>query len=123
MFSEKFLEVISQEGVVSVVSWSNGDAHVSNTWNSYLVATEDERLLIPANGFRKTQGNIEVNPQVKLTLGAREVMGYRSMGTGFLIEGTARFVKEGAEYDMMKEKFPFINRVLEIKVESAKQTL
>lgn len=50
-------------------------------------------------------------------------MGYRSMGTGFLIEGTAKFIKSGSEFDIMKEKFSFLNRVLEITVTSAKQTL
>ncbi|MGK0467446.1 MAG: hypothetical protein ACJAX4_002747 [Clostridium sp.] len=29
-------------------------------------------------------------------------MGYRSLGTGFLIEGSAKFVKSGADFDMMK---------------------
>jgi len=45
------------------------------------------------------------------------------MGTGFLIEGTAKFVELGSEFDMRKEKFSFLNRVLEITVASAKQTL
>ena len=45
------------------------------------------------------------------------------MGTGFLVEGTAKFLKEGADFDMMKEKFSFLTRVLEITVTSYKQTL
>lgn len=45
------------------------------------------------------------------------------MGTGFLVEGTARFLESGPEFDMMKQKFPFLNRVLEITVKTAKQTL
>ncbi|MBU3189548.1 pyridoxamine 5'-phosphate oxidase family protein [Clostridium bowmanii] len=59
----------------------------------------------------------------KISIGSKEVMGYRSMGTGFLIEGTAKFIKSGSEFDIMKEKFSFLNRVLEITVTSAKQTL
>ena len=58
--SEKFLEVIQHEGVVSIVSWGV-ETHVVNTWNSYLVVTEDERILIPAYGFRKTEKNVNVN--------------------------------------------------------------
>lgn len=123
MLNEKFYEVISHEGVVSIVSWSNGDAHVVNTWNSYLNTVQDYKLLIPAAGMRKTESNINVNKRVKVTLGSREVMGYRSMGTGFLIEGTAKFLESGAEFDMMKEKYPFLSRVLEITVTSLKQTL
>ena len=37
MFDDRFREVISKEGIVSIVSCSDGEAHVVNTWNSYLV--------------------------------------------------------------------------------------
>lgn len=123
MINEKLLEVISNEGVVSIVSWNNEEAHVVNTWNSYLTVVGSDRFLIPAAGMRRTQKNVEINDKVKITLGSKEVMGHRNMGTGFLIEGTAKFVEEGTEFEMMKDKFPFLSRVLEITVISAKQTL
>jgi hypothetical protein len=121
--SEKFMEVLQHEGVVSIVSWGV-ETHVANTWNSYLVVTEDERILIPAYGFRKTEKNVNVNNQVKLTLGSKDVLGYKDyQGTGFLIDGQAKYIASGTEYDMMKEKFSFLTRVLEITVDSAKQML
>ena len=121
--SEKFFEVIKQEGVVSIVSWGV-EPHVVNTWNSYLVITEDGRILIPAYGMRKTEKNVNVNNKVKVTLGSKEVLGYNDyQGTGFLIEGIAKYIASGAEYDSMKEKFSFLTRVLEITVVSAKQML
>jgi len=121
---EKFLDVIKHEGVVSIVSWGADEPHVVNTWNSYLVVTEDERILIPAAGMRKTQSNIEVQSKVKLTLGSKEVLGYRDyQGTGFLIEGTGNFIVAGEEFESMKAKFSFLSRVLEISVSSIKQTL
>lgn len=122
MFTEKFLEVLKHEGVVSIVTCANNEAHVVNTWNSYIVI-ESDKILIPAAGMRKTQRNIEQNDDVKVTLGSREVEGYQTMGTGFLIEGTARFLESGPEFDRMKQKLSFLNRVLEITVKSAKQTL
>jgi hypothetical protein len=77
--------------------------HVANTWNSYLVVTEDERILIPAYGFRRTKKNVNVNNNVKLTLGSKDVLGYKDYpGTGFLINGTARYVSSRDEYDFMK---------------------
>jgi len=123
MINEKLLEVISHEGVVAIVSWSNNEAHVVNTWNSYLNVTEDGRILLPAAGMRRTQKNIEANNKVKVTLGSKEVMGHQYPGAGFLIEGTAKFVESGSEFDMMKNKFPFLSRVLEITITSAKQTI
>jgi hypothetical protein len=121
--SEKFLEVLKHEGVVSITSWGE-ETHVVNTWNSYLVVTEDERILIPAYGFRKTETNVNVNNKVIITLGSKEVIGYNDyQGTGFVVKGTAKYISSGAEYDFMKEKFSFLTRVLEITVDTAKQML
>lgn len=121
--SEKFLEVIKHEGVVSIMSWGV-EPHLVNTWNSYLVVTEDERILIPAYGFRKTEKNVNVNNKVKIALGSKEVLGYKDYpGTGFMIEGIASYIESGEEYDIMKSKFSWLNRVLEITVDKAKQML
>lgn len=123
MFTEKFLEVLNHEGVVSIVTCADNKAHVSNTWNSYLVLAEGNKILIPAAAMINTENNININPNVKLTLGSHEVMGYRFMGTGFLLEGTAKLLKDGEYFEMMMEKFPFLTRVLEVTVTSCKQTL
>ncbi|MCE1198670.1 MAG: pyridoxamine 5'-phosphate oxidase family protein [Marinilabiliales bacterium] len=123
ILSEKFLEVLKHEGVVSIMTWGV-EPHLVNTWNSYLVVTEDDRILIPAYGFRKTEKNVKVNNSVKIALGSKEVLGFRDyQGTGFLVEGTARYLESGADYDLMKNKFSFLTRVLEIQVVTAKQML
>ena len=123
MFTEKFFEVLNHEGVVSIVTCANNTAHVANTWNSYLIVVEENKILIPAAAMIKTEENINANPKVKLTLGSKEVMGYKYMGTGFLLEGTAKFLKDGDNFKMMKEKCPFLTRTLEVTVTSYKQTL
>jgi hypothetical protein len=123
MFTDKFLEVIGKEGVVSIVSCSDNEAHVVNTWNTYLVTPNDGRLLIPAYAMRKTEKKVTQNSKVLLTVGSKEVAGHRGLGAGFLMEGTAKFISSGPEYDMMKAKFSFLSRVLEITVNSIKQTI
>ena len=123
MFTEKFFQVLNHEGVVSIVTCANNTAHVANTWNSYLIVVEENKILIPAAAMIKTEENINANPKVKLTLGSKDVMGYKYMGTGFLLEGTARFLKDGDNFKMMKEKCPFLTRTLEVTVTSYKQTL
>lgn len=123
-FPEKFYDVLNHEGVVSIVSWGENEPHVVNTWNSYLVVTGDEHILIPAYGMRKTEKNVNVNNRVKLALGSKEVLGYKDyQGTGFVIDGTAGYLESGATYDMMKEKFSFLTRVVEVTVTSIKQTI
>lgn len=124
MLSDKFYDVLNNEGVVSIVTCSNNEAHVVNTWNSFLVVSEDGRILIPAYGFRKTEKNIEDNNSITLSLGSKNVVGYKDyQGTGFIVKGSANFITEGVEYDSMKEKFDFLNRVLEITVESSTQMI
>ena len=123
MFNDKFKEVISKEGVVSIVSCADGEAHVVNTWNSYLVLPDEERILLPAWAMRKTEKKVDKNNNVLLTLGSREVDGRMGPGTGFLIKGTAKFISSGPEFDMMKNKFSFLTRVLEVTVSSVKQTI
>ncbi len=124
MLTENFYEVLKNEGVVSIVSWGIDEPHIVNTWNSYLVVTEDKRILIPAYAMRRREKNVGVNNKVTLALGSREVLGYNDyQGTGFVVEGTAAYLESGPEFDMMKEKFSFLTRVLEVTVTSAKQML
>jgi len=103
MLTEKFYEVLKHEGVVSITSWGVDEPHVTNTWNSFVVVTDDERLLIPAAGLRSTEGDVNVNNRVKVAF--------------------AKFISSGSEFDIMVDKFPFANRVLEITVTSSKQLL
>jgi hypothetical protein len=123
MFNDKFKEVISKEGVVSIVSCADGEAHIVNTWNSYLVLPDEGRILLPAWAMRKTEKKVDKNNNVLLTLGSKEVAGRMGPGTGFLIKGTAKFISSGPEFDMMKDKFSFLTRVLEVTVSSVKQTI
>ena len=125
MLSKKFFEVIQNEGVVSITSWGNGDQpNVRCTWNSYLHITKDERILAPIAGFTSVQGDVSKNDRVIVTLGSREVEGFNNyQGTGFLIEGRACFTDYGVEFEQMQKEYPFMNKLLEITVESAKQLL
>ena len=123
MFDERFMTVVSKEGVVSIVSWADNEAHVVNTWNSYLAFAGEDKILIPVFGMRNTQKKIEKNNNVLLTLGTKEVEGKMGPGTGYLIKGTAEFVKSGPEFDKVKENFSWANRVLEVTVTAVKQTI
>ncbi|NLY45044.1 MAG: FMN-binding protein [Tissierella sp.] len=122
MIPEKMLEVLKNEGVVAIVTQGQ-EVHVVNTWNSYIKITEEGTLLIPAGSMNKTEENIKKKDKVLVTIGSREVEGFHSMGTGFLIKGTGEFSYEGEDYDIMKESFPWMRAVLRIKPSEIKQTL
>lgn len=123
MIPEKMFEVLKFEGVVAIVTQGAEGPHVVNTWNSYLKVTEDGRILGPVGGMNTTEANVRQNNRILMTLGSREVEGFHSKGTGFLIKGTASFIAEGNEFDEMKQKFPWARAVIEVKPEFVMQTL
>ena len=73
--------------------------------------------------MRKTEKKTLLNNKVLLTIATKELDGRMGPGTGYLLEGTARFMNLGPEFDMMKEKYSFLTRVLEVTISSMKQTL
>lgn len=124
MFTEKFYDVLNYEGAVSITSWGNTDPHVTCTWNSYLVTKEEDIILIPAAGMTSTEEDLVVNDQLILTLAARQVEGFNNyQGTGFRINSKGEFLTEGPYFDEMKEKYPFIRKVLQVTVSDLKQLL
>jgi hypothetical protein len=125
MLNEKLLDILSHpaDGAVTIVTNGDDGPHLVNTWNSYIAITPDDKLLIPAYGFNKTEKNLSTHSHVTLSIACREVEGYKGKGTGFIVKGTTRFVKSGEDFDRMKEKFSWVRAVLEITVTSAKQML
>ncbi|MBO0431919.1 pyridoxamine 5'-phosphate oxidase family protein [Enterococcus sp. DIV0660C] len=122
--NETFLEVMKHEGVVTIISSSKETPgfHAVNTWNSYVQISDDE-LYIPAAGMHSVQQDIEKNNHVTLTVGSKEVIGTVGHGAGFHLHGTANFITEGPIFDEMKEKFPFLSRVLQITVTDIEQKI
>ncbi|BCG47287.1 Pyridoxamine 5'-phosphate oxidase-related, FMN-binding [Citrifermentans bremense] len=123
MIPEKMKEVMKHEGVVAIVTQGEDGPHLVNTWNSYLALDADERLLIPAGYMHVTEKNVTRNPKVLLTLGSREVQGTHGPGTGFLVEGNARFITDGPVVEATKSTFPWARGVLEITITNVTQTL
>lgn len=118
MLDGKLLEVLEKEGVVTIVTWgASPEPNAVCTWNSYVKTTEDDRLLIPVAGMKTAQENLALQEKLIIMLGSREVEGFNGyQGTGIVIDS-------GAEFDMMKNEFSFMKRLLEVKVLSAKQLL
>ena len=125
MLNEKLLSVLAHpaDGAISIVTKGADGPHVVNTWNSYITVTSEDKMLIPAAGFVKTERNLNLNNKATLSIASREIEGYRGKGTGFIVEGTTRFITAGEEFNHMKEKFSWIRAVLEVTVVSAKQML
>jgi len=120
---DTLLEVLKKDGIVAIATLGADGPHMVNTWNSYVQVTEDGRLLIPAGYFHQTEANVAINNMVLLTLGSSKVQGLQGTGTGFLIKGTATFVKEGSDFEAVRARFSWARAAVSVAVESATQTI
>ena len=125
MLNDKLMSILAHpvDGAVSIVTYIDEGTHLVNTWNSYITVTPEEKILIPAYGFLITEKNLSKNNAVILSIASKEIDGYNSKGTGFIITGTAQILKSGDEFTQMKERFSWARAVLEVTATSAKQTL
>lgn len=125
MLDKTLLECLNHplDGSLSIVTHDGKEAHVANTWNSYVTVTDDDRLLLPVGGMAKTQQNLEIDPVVKLSIANREVQGMYYKGCGFLVVGKANISDSSEEFKVMKKNFPWARATMEIIIDSIKQTL
>lgn len=125
MIDKKLKEVLTTppDTALAIVTHGQTGPHVINSWNSYVQITDAGKLLIPAGGMIETEKNVIHDNNVKLTVTNREVEGKLYKGTGFLVKGTAAFIKEGPEFAIIKSLFPWARAALEITIESLEQTL
>jgi hypothetical protein len=125
MFTEKFLETLTSppDGAMSIVTQGIDGPHVVNSWNSYACLMEDGKIALPGGRMIETEKNLARDNRVYLTVTNRNVQGKSYVGTGFLLKGTAEFLKEGAAFDLVKAKFPWARGALTVTVHSMEQTL
>jgi len=122
MISEKLLEILKKDGIVSIATQGKKGLHMVNTWNSYVQISPEGRFLIPAGYMHETEENIKQNPEVAITTASSKVKGLHGAGAGFLIKGKAEFVTSGPDFDILKEKFSWLRATLAVTIDSATQT-
>lgn len=122
MISEKLLEILKKDGIVSIATQGKKGLHIVNTWNSYVQISPEGRFLIPAGYMHETEENIKQNPEVVITTASSKVKGLHGAGAGFLIKGKAEFVTSGPDFDILKEKFSWLRATLAVTIDSATQT-
>jgi hypothetical protein len=109
--------------VVAIATVGQDGPHMVNTWNSYVIVSDDGRLLIPAGYMHRTEANVAFDDRVLLTAGSIKVRGLQGAGTGFLVKGKASFVTSGPDFDVVKARFRWARATLAVAVDSATQTL
>lgn len=120
--NETFLEVLKDEGPVTIITVNANPAHVVNTWMSY-ITVKDNQLFIPAAGMHSIEEDFKTNNHVTLTFGSKKVEGTVGPGAGFHVFGTGHFVSDGPDFDAKQAQFPWVTRMLIVDIDKIEQKI
>ena len=121
--NELITQILQEEGSVAIVTRGKDGPHMVNTWNTYLILSKNT-YLIPAGRMQQTEANLKEDNRVLMSFGSRAALGRSARpGAGVLITGTGVFEYEGANIDLVHERFPWARAALVITAEDTEQTL
>ncbi len=114
-------EVIEKCEWVAIATAGPDGPHLAATWGDYVRALgiEEDRIVVPAGGLRKTEANLKANPRVELLFASRGVQRPQGAGQGCLLSGTAQMQASGPLFDAVKAKFSWARAALVVQVERA----
>lgn len=122
--NQKFLEAMKDEGPVTIVTINAYPANVVNTWMSYVEIDEKNNCLyIPAAGMHSIENDFVKDNTVLLTVGSKKVEGTAGLGAGFHVSGEGEFLNQGQVFYEMKTRFPWIRKVLKVKIRKIEQKI
>lgn len=126
MLPAVFYHLPDYTSIVTITSLGMQGEHIKTLWNIYLFLTADDRLLIPFEDFSNIEQDLQFNKRIKIAIRNAEVeneKNHNSPGIGFLISGEGRFIDSGADFDMVKTKYPRAYSAMEVVIHKCKQML
>lgn len=114
-------EILTHEGVATIVTNGFEGPHVTATWHSYIIVEESGEWLIPAGGYVKTEKNIQLGSKVIIMLGSKEVVQKNGLGVGFRLTGHADFLSEGKLFEKINKIHPWARAVMVFATEKEEQ--
>ncbi len=114
-------EVLEKCEWVAIATAGPDGPHLAATWGDYVRALgfENDIVLVPAGGLRKTEANLKANRRIELLVATRAVARPQGSGQGALLSGVAEMKASGPEMDKVKARFPWARAVLVMTVERA----
>ncbi len=120
-----YKELIEQSEWVAIATAGVDGPHLVATWGDYVrdLGIEEDKVLIPAGRFNKTEENLKRDNRVELLFASRKVQGTRGSGQGCCVSGTAALEYKGPAMDKVKARFPWARAALVITVRDVKAQL
>ncbi len=115
-YMDQIREILDTPAPVSLVTFGDDGAHLVGVWNDDVFIKEDDTLLIPVMGMRKTEVNIKNGSNVALLIASKEVKSPQGAGMGFRVTGSAAFHYSGWRYEFIKSKFDGARAALGVSI-------
>ncbi len=114
-------EVLDKCEWVAIATAGPDGPHLAATWGDYIRAlgVENDRVMIPAGGLRRTEANLKTDSRVELLLATRQVQRPQGTGQGCVLAGRGELQTSGELMDLTKARFPWARGVLVVQVERA----
>lgn len=122
----KCREVIEKAEWVSVATHGADGPHLAATWGEYirvLGIRDDEIVLVPTDGYHKTEQNLIEDNTIEMLWASRQVEGTFGPRKGCRIRGTGELQTNGQFAEAAKEKFPWARGVLVVTTEEVIERL
>lgn len=115
-------EVIEKSEWVAIATAGPDGPHLAGCWshNVRALGIEDDMILFPAGGFRKTEDNLRRNNRVELLFASRQVVRSDGQGQGCSVMGKGEIQTTGPIVERVKSRFPWARGALVVKVEEIK---
>lgn len=123
---KKCKEVLDKTEWIAIATVGTDGPHLAATWGDYIRALgimNDDILLVPVGGYRKTEDNLKTNNRIELLCGTRQVQGNHGAGKGCRMRGTGQIQMKGERFEAVKKMFPWARAVLVITVEEVYEQL
>jgi hypothetical protein len=119
-------QVLDKAEWIAIATSGPDGPHLAGTWGESVRALgvkNDEVLLVPAGGLKKTEQNLAADKRIEILFGSRQVQGTHGPGKGCRIRGIGQLQTSGELFDDVKKKFPWARGVLVIKAEEVSEQL
>lgn len=110
---------------LAIATTGPGGPHLAACWARNILPLDAGagEILIPAWRLETTEGNLRLDPRVKLLFVARVAKHVRGSGRGCTIVGTGELHTAGPRADANKARFPWARGVLIVKITGFKTHL
>jgi hypothetical protein len=120
MLKGEVKEVLDTTEVVTLGTHAQDGVHLVATWGDFvrkLGIQEGAVILIPAGGYRSTEGNLRRDPRVQVLVASQQA------GTGFRLSGLAEVQTAGPWAEHVKREYSWARGALVVRVEEVEKLL